>query len=134
MLLGVEAELSALDDANEALAEVMALGFTDKEARLALRAESGNVAKAVKYAEKERKSNEKAEIRKKYAEKARAERQRIAGEEAARVQSFSPRNASPNAGRSTLQRFLGCCQRFLPCLKDSHQIPNAGSVWRASWV
>ena len=86
MLLGVEAELSALDDANEALAEVMALGFTDKEARLALRAESGNVAKAVKYAEKERKRNEKAEIRKKYAEKARAERQRIAEEEAARAE------------------------------------------------
>ena len=85
MLLGVEAELSALDDANEALAEVMALGFTDKEARLALRAESGNVAKAVKYAEKERKRNEKSEIQKKYAEKARAERQRIAEEEAARV-------------------------------------------------
>ena len=85
MLFGVEAEFRVIDEANDALAEVMALGFTDKEARLALRAESGNVAKAVKYAEKERKSNEKAEIQKKYAEKARAERQRIAEEEAARA-------------------------------------------------
>ena len=85
MLLGVEAEFRVIDEANDALAEVMALGFTDKETRLALRAESGNVAKAVKYAEKERKRNEKAEIQKKYAEKARAERQRIAEEEAVRV-------------------------------------------------
>ena len=85
MLLGVETELRTLDEANDALAEVVALGFTDKEARLALRAESGNVAKAVRYAEKERKRNEKAEIRKKYAEKARTERQRIAEEEASRA-------------------------------------------------
>ena len=85
MLLGVETELRTLDEANDALAEVVALGFTDKEARLALRAEPGNVAKAVKYAEKERKRNEKAEIQKKYAEKARAERQRIAEEEAVKA-------------------------------------------------
>ena len=46
----------------------MALGYTDKEARLALRAEAGNVASAVKY-----------------AQKARAERQRVAEEEAVRA-------------------------------------------------
>ena len=64
----MEAELRALDVPDDALAEVVALGYTDKEARLALRAESGNVASAVKY-----------------AQSARAERQRVAEEEAVRA-------------------------------------------------
>lgn len=68
ILLGVEANLRDLDVPDDALAEVVALGYTDKEARLALRAESGNVASAVKY-----------------AQNARAERQRIAEEEAVRA-------------------------------------------------
>ena len=50
--------------ADDALAEVVALGFTGKEARLALRAEAGNVAKAVRH-----------------AQRAREERRRVAEEE-----------------------------------------------------
>ena len=56
--------LKVLDVADDALAEVVALGFTGKEARLALRAEAGNVANAVRH-----------------AQRAREERRRVAEEE-----------------------------------------------------
>ena len=56
----------------DALAEVVALGYTGKEARLALRAEAGNVNKAVRHAERAREERRRvAEEEREKAEKRR---------------------------------------------------------------
>ena len=67
LLVRADTELTSLDVSEDSLDEVVALGYSEKDARLALRAESGNVASAVKYAQNKRE-----------------ERQRIAEEEAER--------------------------------------------------
>jgi tetratricopeptide (TPR) repeat protein len=73
LLVRAETELTSLDVSEDSLDEVVALGYSGKEARLALRAECGNVASAVKYAEKKREQRQK--IAKEEAERKRKRRE-----------------------------------------------------------
>ncbi len=61
LLARAETELKALDVPDDALAEVVALGYSEREARLALRAEAGNVTAAVRLAQRRREERERVE-------------------------------------------------------------------------
>lgn len=60
-LTEAKSEFKDLDASEESIQEVVAQGFTESEARLALRARSGNVAEAVVFAEVRRADMERVE-------------------------------------------------------------------------